>query len=1657
MRMFRRLWLKLLVVVLVSSFLLAMGSGGSAAPVEAAGPCSWKLLGQGLGNLGQGALATCEGAVWLANKRFGAEDARTEDMVGCWVTGELGSDDEGSWHGVGKGKDEFALEVGDGYNAAVRKIDQRFIYEPRKHKNFFRSVGDLIDYTFGLSLLGSGGDFQHVDDDRVREVEELVLGGGDLGDSRKVPWKKRAEYMARRPVAQWGGNRLKSFSKRWMDPDNPEGGTSVDFAEMSRDLVAGQADLAVSTTTMMGQGGETTFAQAQVPVLLLESSNVGVSCVGVDGTTTCDSSQDVRTVPDVVQVRRAEYEYNTDEVEERNLDLGERPVIVGDSEESETLAIDTRAYGPSQVVSRSGSIVGYGREGARDLGDTGLRIEVELDPDLRADFKWATGGGPKAPANVNVPGFGWNEWTYEKIGQGRDWRVNSVGSTSSEEGVGVPAPGDSEEAPPGPNAVIKDVNSGYRQPMLNRFVGTSGEAGDVRANMEHVKWPVNFEDMNWYMYEVPGDPGTSLFYYWLSLDGGRRLAWSGYGNTALAGAFDPGCTLTGVPNEQKNVKCDDDKVPEWDKDLKDLVAGDEDEVYFPFDVGSADIGDASTGLRRSMLMRAGVASPEDQGAGPGTVMRKLSRFSFDISEGSDARDVERRGSDGLRRLGIPEDEALARTMLDEWPDGGLNPNGIYLLVVTFYESRRDGRLEFVLKKQDGTAVDGSPHGIYMPRREVRRVVCRIIVRHSGFQASGTRGTSALDVVTGKVRDILTDVGQDIRRLAADGMRGLMKSPPWAGRKMADVECSGMALVDNLTVGGPATSKERVGGGTGEVDIDAEEELVRKVGEGELVVNQALVGKYNGIEECERVKEERKVTCDTSVEFIFQGRCTELPKMDMKVRGGKFVDLQERVLYSRYEWGYEDERGVIHREPQPVRHDGWFSPTLGPEGLQRPNDRNRGVSRLYVGWEPKWEGLYDDLVRHVDGWKIVAIPDQRSMERPVAPEGEVFHLPRLILVEQNTFGEGGSVITRSYHTVDGFHFGALGVDEQGDPRTGDQFWPLNDGVVDPDDTYGVYAVGGEDIQAEYRRFNSFLKRLPLAPGYSHSFSVYPFVGEYGTTSYQPGTSGSNILVIDGEKAACETSLDTPGTLPGTFELHPKVEGIYGCGNVGANEAPLSERRPFGLLSLLGTEACGDIFSSTPAAFTWDNKTVRRSWVLMVVVGGAVLLTVLVWTGLRMTYDVWLEPQPAMGVRELVPRFLLAVVLMAGSLAICELVLVLASDITCFIAQATGMTMWGFLGTTIGSMLGGFVAWVDAFNWSLDGMYLSAMLGWGLVLFVVAVIVVVFVILVLILFLMVAFAMLTRIALLAVLIVFSPLAFAFYASNATSHWTKKWVSMFLGTAFQQVVVLMVVFLGGNILGTYMKQGAQGELDVMIIGLILAALTLVLALKVPGIVNPTGQGMFQGFSQIGQMALGGAMMIGSMGVGAAMGAFGGAAGAASGGGASRMRMRGTGGGGGGDSGGDDGGGAGGAPVGAGGPRSSGPGSPSSSGGGVSRGGGLSSGSFPGGPGSTGPAGSSTGSGTGSAGGGAAGGSTSEKKPGFLQRTYQGARRGTRFAGGVNTRMADLSSGRFLYRGGSTADDSALEVSRLRREQSARAGEQSEAYDRMASVLDKLNQKLP
>lgn len=396
---------------------------------------------------------------------------------------------------------------------------------------------------------------------------------------------------------------------------------------------------------------------------------------------------------------------------------------------------------------------------------------------------------------------------------------------------------------------------------------------------------------------------------------------------------------------------------------------------------------------------------------------------------------------------------------------------------------------------------------------------------------------------------------------------------------------------------------------------------------------------------------------------------------------------------------------------------------------------------------------------------------------------------------------------------------------------------------------------------------------------------------------------------------------------------------------------------------------------------------------------VLMPLAMWQGIRMVYDVWVDPRLSYGFREMIPRFGLAVILMGGSLLLCRMVLMLVNDLSCFVGQATGMTLWGFLGNTMGDLITAWSTQGVAFSWTMAG---DDMRGWGalpqlLAIFArflsMATITLLGLLLILILWVLVVIKMMTRIVLLAMLIVFSPVAFAFYAVPATEHWTRKWLKMFLDTCFEQAVVLIVLYVVGSLMtqaisfqpGHTLGADEPGLVQ-LVLSIIMGFLAIFLALKAPSIVNPDGQGLFDSVKTVGMMALAAGVAVATAGVGGAAGGIGmiGGGGAAAGGAGAAA-----------------GGAAGGVAGGSGGAAGGGGG-----GGGVFGGGGRMAG-FAQGAGRVG------------------------------QNVGQGALRGFQRGARVNRRMNDVMRGNFLYQGHSGADDRYLQAQRQHDEMIEALGE--------------------
>ena len=309
-------------------------------------------------------------------------------------------------------------------------------------------------------------------------------------------------------------------------------------------------------------------------------------------------------------------------------------------------------------------------------------------------------------------------------------------------------------------------------------------------------------------------------------------------------------------------------------------------------------------------------------------------------------------------------------------------------------------------------------------------------------------------------------------------------------------------------------------------------------------------------------------------------------------------------------------------------------------------------------------------------------------------------------------------------------------------------------------------------------------------------------------------------------------------------------------------------------LFGSSACGNLWNGTPASLTWDSPITRTVWHIAWVFALLIFLVVLLWDGLGITWDGMVsDGRGGSALKSMFPRFALALILAGLSLFICRIALTLTADVTCFVSHATGMTFFGFLGTVLGLTFGQVIvvfgllvpmAWIP-------GIGQIALAAFLIILFTVLLFVVWYAI-------KVFFSMVGRIVLLLVLCGLSPLAFAMMASPSTSHWTKRWVTMFLGTAFQQVAVLVVLYASASLAKQFFGSGVGHDANVFwntFIQLLMTLMALYLASKVPEIVNPSGSRLMSGFGQALGMVAGAAAIIGTAGAGAIMGAAAGAGG--------------------------------------------------------------------------------------------------------------------------------------------------------------------------------------
>ena len=1543
-----------------------------------------------------------------------------DDQAACWVTGPLDGnyvDDQDADQGKeGFGGDkEYSLDTQDFWQMSrLRNVK----LEPKDdYWGYFTNFPEAIDFTFAMT----GNDMaRYPEESKVGDLEELVLNDYRVGSGRcesncglneivRIPFRSQESYLMRRAVGNYMNDRVDSFSALWVDDRNPGGGAGRDTATVLQDQQGDHAEVLEHTDQIAMHGSRTITSQGE-QIVVLASGTVRAECVGG----TCTLVDTLNSTSQTATVNQVSVDQNNQE--EMVNEVGEEVLV-------------------SERDAREGVPGGYDQLFASDTSYNRIHVNVELNAEHREDYKWNLIKND-AFEDLFVLGMGYRTWAFPYV-------ENLVPDFSQ----GAPGGFDRRlDAVPSLSGAL-GPRFGYRQNVLGPSyyeggVGLAAISRDRYAgtldDWDRIRWPVNIEDMNWYLYELPGVAGESELSFWLTRGGSSWLLGSGYGLGAqdynlmpvcgfesgeASTPADPLLAVSGVPLVGK-ANCDQDASrlagmsERLAPDEGQLVKGQLDDVYYPFEIRSGGLGrtldlvnfqgggNPPSELRagalalEALLVRAGVSSPVDALDG---VPRVMNRFDFVIDERQplNAESLSAQGDVAMARHGAPlrrdgaSPDDISAEFFQEWPSHSIGPNRGYLMVVTYYESykaERSGKKDNVrhfkvkgsgLVSSIGDEIDDSD--VRIPERHIRRVICRMVVYPAGFTPSADDSKNFLVGLFDKVKGGITSAVSSVGGLFTKLIRAIAQIPAWTGKNTTSLVCSGVSKTEEVT-------------SSGSVPL-----AVNTVDEnGAVVVNVPAAAREDALAMCRRVEVPYEVTCQTGSDAVIRGECVNLPEMDLRVAPmeHRFLDPKDR----RQVPGQPVVDYIGQRIYQAGMGDPTYERVFRPIDKSRPSPHAMGLSEIRVEFGFAWDSVETELYDSVDGYVVKVYPDEKIF-RDRDGEPFIFLVPRYAHERVTVPAVPGYLYEEinNYHQLSGFWVGALDHVTHGDDALihNAEAYPARM----PDDTGHTHrGLGGDLMLHQFNAFNQVVGNLPLAPGYTHKFEMAPYVGIAESSSFVIGPFSRPLILHGSEMACVALGRDVDG-----LYLDHEMAYLYECKDLdlSAYQADLAEDDArIGLLALTGNNICGDIFSSTPPKFTWDNPVVKRVWGLMWIVAGSVFFVLLVWQALRMTYDVWIDPRPAVGLRELVPRYLIALALAAGSWYICKWVLILGSDITCFVAQTTGMSLWGVIQNTFLAVGDGFLqVYVDIGKsiLSLNGAQvfrgLLIALATGSVMLLVLLIM-------LFLFLKVALAMLTRLALLAVLVSLSPVAMVFYASDATSHWTKKWVSLFLGATFQQVVVLIVIYIGGHLIGGYIAEGVH-SLESFIVGVLLGILTLALADKVPKLVNPAGEGLFSSFGEMFKMAAAATLVATTAGVGLAAGAAGGMLGGAGGAAA-------------GGAGGGAGGGLGGAAGGVGG------------GTGIASTGAAGGAQVPGGA-SAGSSGgyASVGSGVGQPGGGAFSG-LGQRVSGFARDHLpsspgEGLRAGINRGTGFNTRMRDVTQGNVLYRNSSAADDTASKLDQI------------------------------
>ena len=298
----------------------------------------------------------------------------------------------------------------------------------------------------------------------------------------------------------------------------------------------------------------------------------------------------------------------------------------------------------------------------------------------------------------------------------------------------------------------------------------------------------------------------------------------------------------------------------------------------------------------------------------------------------------------------------------------------------------------------------------------------------------------------------------------------------------------------------------------------------------------------------------------------------------------------------------------------------------------------------------------------------------------------------------------------------------------------------------------------------------------------------------------------------------------------------------------------------------------VIEGTPAHLTYGMPLVRRAWRVMLSLVVSVLLILIAYSGMSIIVGHFTGHGPG-AIRELVPRFILAIIAAATSLWWCALLVDLSDGVTKFVSAALDVRAGDVVFISKNALngladnLGG-----GAFS---SGASVSAR-GAGVLKQAVAVgIMLVFNILLIVyalLGLMVIAQFIIRLVMINLLTALAPLGAAMWALPQTTGWGKKWLQFWMTTLFQQALQIVGLALALGYIKGVAPPTSGGTWDDFLWALGMGIAALFLTYKLPTMIGAPG--IYESWMQTLTMLTMTAANIGAMGgkgLGSAMGALG------------------------------------------------------------------------------------------------------------------------------------------------------------------------------------------